>query len=101
MPRTPTRVTRSTPAKIASRAAENALVVALLWGAAGEGVAGVSVGKTYSDGTDSDQDDMCIWVHPNKPELSAVIGSDKGNGKIYVYDLSGKVVHSYQATSAD
>lgn len=34
-------------------------------------------------------DDCCIWVHPNDPALSTVIGADKDGG-IAVYDLSGK-----------
>jgi 3-phytase len=34
-------------------------------------------------------DDVCIWVHPTDPELSLVIGTDKGGG-IGVYDLSGE-----------
>lgn len=36
-----------------------------------------------------DQDDMCIWVHPSDPALSAIIASDKTAGKLFVYDLAG------------
>jgi 3-phytase len=39
-----------------------------------------------------DQDDACIWVHPNDGAQSAVIGSDKSSGKIIVYDLAGSVL---------
>jgi 3-phytase len=43
-----------------------------------------------------DQDDMCIWIHPSDPALSAIIASDKTAGKLFVYDLAGdtlQVVH--------
>ena len=59
--------------------------------------AAVSVAQTYSDGTDDDQDDMCIWVHPDDVSRSTVIGSDKANGNLYVYDLDGSVVQTVAA----
>ncbi len=34
-------------------------------------------------------DDICIWIHPETPALSTVIGTDKKGG-LAVYDLSGK-----------
>jgi len=55
----------------------------------------VVVTKTYSDQTDIDQDDMCIWVHPLDPTQSTIIGSDKGSGNIYVYDLDGTVIQKF------
>jgi len=38
-------------------------------------------------------DDPAIWVHPQDPELSVIIGSQKKHG-INVYDLSGKLIQS-------
>ena len=38
-------------------------------------------------------DDPAIWVHPENPELSLIIGSQKKHG-INVYDLSGKLLQS-------
>ena len=48
-----------------------------------------SPSKTYKDSTASNQDDMAIWVHPSDKAKSLIIGSDKVNGNVYVYDLSG------------
>lgn len=39
-----------------------------------------------------DQDDMCFWIHPDHPELSTIITSDKAANCLHVYDLSGKVL---------
>ena len=44
-----------------------------------------------------DQDDMCIWVHPSDAALSTVICSDKKAGRIFVYDLAGKLIQSIAA----
>ena len=38
-------------------------------------------------------DDAAIWVHPDNPELSIVIGSQKQRG-INVYDLDGSLIQS-------
>ena len=38
-------------------------------------------------------DDPAIWVHPQNPELSVIIGSQKKHG-INVYELSGKLIQS-------
>ena len=38
-------------------------------------------------------DDPAIWVHPDNPELSVIIGADKKHG-IEVYDLSGNLLQS-------
>jgi 3-phytase len=38
-------------------------------------------------------DDPAIWVHPENPELSLIIGSQKKHG-INVYDLSGNLLQS-------
>jgi 3-phytase len=52
----------------------------------------VPVAQTYDDPETSDQDDMCIWVHPSDPAKSALIASDKSAGKIVVYDLEGNTL---------
>ncbi|OGG07924.1 hypothetical protein A3D05_00015 [Candidatus Gottesmanbacteria bacterium RIFCSPHIGHO2_02_FULL_40_24] len=57
-----------------------------------------SPSKTYKDSTASNQDDMAIWIHPTDKSKSAVIGSDKSNGKVYVYDLSGSTVQTVTDT---
>ena len=39
-------------------------------------------------------DDIAIWIHPTRPELSVVIGTDKDDAKggLLVYDLAGKQI---------
>jgi 3-phytase len=37
-----------------------------------------------------DQDDMCIWVHPQRPADSLLVTSDKDANRLFVYDLAGK-----------
>jgi len=40
-----------------------------------------------------DTDDPAIWIHPNDPSQSLIIGTDKDqDGALYVYDLKGKVI---------
>ncbi len=39
-----------------------------------------------------DQDDMCIWVHPERPEQSVIVTSDKTAEKLFVYDLEGNTL---------
>lgn len=41
-----------------------------------------------------DQDDACFWIHPQHPEQSLVIASDKSAGRIFVYNLEGNVLQS-------
>jgi len=42
----------------------------------------------------TDPDDPSIWIHPNRPELSLIIATDKIalTGGLYVYDLNGKII---------
>lgn len=41
-------------------------------------------------------DDPAIWVHPDDPALSTVIGTDKQpGGGLLVYDLAGNQLHAY------
>ena len=42
-----------------------------------------------------DQDDMCIWVHPEDPSLSTIITSDKDKSTLFVYSLAGEALFSY------
>ena len=45
-----------------------------------------------------DQDDMCIWVHPDDPALSTIITSDKDKSTLFVYNLDGEALYSYPLT---
>ncbi len=39
-----------------------------------------------------DTDDPAIWIHPEDPSQSLIIGTDKdANGALYVYDLEGRI----------
>ena len=38
-----------------------------------------------------DTDDPAIWIHPDDPAKSLILGTDKG-GEIYVFDLEGKII---------
>ena len=42
-----------------------------------------------------DQDDMCIWLHPDDPALSTIIASDKDKSTLFVYALDGEMLYSY------
>ncbi|MBN2416914.1 phytase [bacterium] len=40
-----------------------------------------------------DTDDPAIWLHPDDPALSLIIGTDKEeDGALYVYDLDGRII---------
>ena len=52
-----------------------------------------SVETTPVDSYGDAADDPAIWVHPERPELSMVIGSQKKRG-IDVYDLAGNLLQS-------
>lgn len=41
-----------------------------------------------------DQDDMCIWLHPEDPALSMVIASDKKANMLFVYSMTGETLQS-------
>lgn len=38
-----------------------------------------------------DSDDPAIWIHPEDPSKSLILGTDKG-GSIFVFDLDGKII---------
>jgi 3-phytase len=44
-----------------------------------------------------DSDDPAIWINPDDPSKSLVLGTDKG-GSIFVFDLEGKIVPEKTAT---
>lgn len=64
--------------------------------AGGERAASVTVAPevTLTNPGIDDQDDVCIWVHPDDRSLSTFIASDKYAGKLFVYDLSGALLQS-------
>lgn len=40
----------------------------------------------------NDSDDPAIWVHPDDPARSLIVGTDKGDpGGLYVFDLEGRI----------
>lgn len=40
-----------------------------------------------------DTDDPAIWIHPNDPAKSLIIGNDKDtDGGLYAFDLNGKII---------
>ncbi len=40
-----------------------------------------------------DTDDPAIWIHPDDPVKSLILGTDKNqDGAIYVFDLDGKIL---------
>lgn len=40
-----------------------------------------------------DSDDPAIWIHPDDPSKSLIIGTDKNvDGALYVFDLEGKII---------
>ncbi|BBM85562.1 phytase [Candidatus Uabimicrobium amorphum] len=48
----------------------------------------------YGDASAQDQDDMCIWIHPRDEKQSLIISADKEAHKLFVYDMSGKVLQT-------
>lgn len=44
-----------------------------------------------------DQDDLTFWLHPADLSRSLVITSDKSAGKVFVYDLEGKLLQAIAA----
>jgi 3-phytase len=43
-------------------------------------------------GVDDAADDAAIWVHPDDPSRSVVIGTDKADGGLAIYDLTGRQI---------
>jgi 3-phytase len=44
-----------------------------------------------TEATAVDTDDPAIWINPEDPAQSLILGTDKG-GSIYVFDLDGKII---------
>ncbi len=42
-----------------------------------------------------DQDDMCLWLHPEDPAKSLIITADKDAWKLFVYNLQGEELGTY------
>ncbi len=53
-----------------------------------------------TDPTPTDTDDPAIWIHPDDPEQSLILGTDKGddNGGVYVFNLEGKLLKEKSIT---
>lgn len=50
--------------------------------------------KVITEPTEFDTDDPAIWIHPEDPAKSLIVGTDKENGGgLYVYDLDGKIIN--------
>ena len=56
---------------------------------------GADIEVTCSASGSGDQDDMCIWLHPEDPALSTIIASDKEKSILFVYALDGETLYSY------
>ena len=49
---------------------------------------------TVTEISPHDTDDPAIWINPEDPNQSLIIGTDKDiNGALYIYDLDGKIIH--------
>ncbi len=71
------------------RTSEAALVVLCLAGAAVAEPVAISVtAEGETAGTTGDADDPAIWVNPEEPERSLILGTDKTQG-LFVYALDG------------
>ena len=55
----------------------------------------ITAEQTFRASRVADLDDMCVWIHPTDTSLSTIIGSDKGNGFIYVFDLEGNIIQDF------
>ncbi len=69
------------------------LLMCLGFGLSTHAQVNIPAAVVYHDAQASDQDDMCIWIHPT-PSQSAVIASDKAANKLFVYDLSGNTLQT-------
>lgn len=50
--------------------------------------------RVVTEPVSHDSDDPAIWIHPEDPARSLILGTDKHpeNGGLYVFDLDGKIV---------
>jgi 3-phytase len=62
----------------------------------GDSVLLTARGETAAVGSKGDAaDDPAIWVHPDDPELSLILGTDKKGG-LHVYDLDGEELQRFE-----
>ena len=56
-----------------------------------------------TDTVSTDSDDPAIWIHPESPEKSLILGTDKteGSGALYVFDIYGKEIPEKRIDSLD
>src|SRR5690554_4331356 len=48
-----------------------------------------------TDAVNHDTDDPAIWINPEDPAKSLIVGTDKNvDGALYVFDLRGKTIDS-------
>lgn len=51
------------------------------------------VARVITEKVKYDSDDPAIWLHPQDPSQSLVLGTDKNrDGALYVFDLSGRII---------
>ena len=60
------------------------------WGRAAESEHERISPKRVTEPVSRDSDDPAIWINPQDPANSLILGTDKG-GKVYVFDLQGRV----------
>jgi len=46
--------------------------------------------RVTTSAVSGDADDPAIWIHPFDPSKSLIIGTDKGTGALYVWDMNGQ-----------
>ncbi|MBW3469520.1 phytase [Arthrospiribacter ruber] len=50
--------------------------------------------KVITETVEFDTDDPAIWIHPDNPEKSLIVGTDKlEGGGLYVFNLDGEIVN--------
>ena len=59
--------------------------------AAQTGVADAVVPVVVTEKSAVDTDDPAIWINPDDPSKSLILGTDKG-GSVFVFDLDGKII---------
>jgi 3-phytase len=71
-----------------------ALGSATVFAAAGKAAGTVVQPRIVTEPVRHDTDDPAIWVHPEDPAQSLILGTDKDvDGALYVFNLQGRIVH--------
>ncbi len=69
------------------------LILALIYGCTPPPADEKLIPAIVTEPVQYDTDDPAIWVCPDDPEKSLIIGTDKDkDGRLYVFDLGGKIV---------